>query len=239
MRPLFLAICGLLLMTVPSAALDCLAGTPSTVSTVSAEQDLGYLNSRSVSFDRMQSQARDGYIPLYGDSITEAMDVTQISDLIIPMGVNGGTMRDWFGRVNRTPISGTPLSRRASACIWFLGINDTQYEYQHSAPQNPPYLIDLAAAWMTGKWVIVKILPVNETMYSSVTNSQIDAVNAHTQTVFGSRTDFAIVDAKSVLAPSGQLLPAYTTDGLHLSAAGYALLYPLIGAALSTLSVSH
>lgn len=235
-----LLVLGLALMTTPSAAIDCLAGTsPGVIATISIEQDLGYLNSRSVTFDRLQGQLRDGFIPMYGDSITEAMDTSQISPLIINMGINGSTIRDFLDRVNRTPTSGTAIVHRASACIFAFGINDTQYEDQNGAPQNPPYLIDLSAAWMTGKWVIVKILPVNESIYANVTNAQIDAVNAHTQTVFGSRSGFAIVDAKSVLAPAGQLLPAYTIDGLHLSAAGYAQLYPLIQAAMNSLSVAY
>lgn len=235
---ILLALMSLLLSQAAWAA-DNLAGTSSTVATVSAEQDLGYLNSRSVTFDRLEPQLSSMSIPMYGDSITEAMDASQIGPHVVLMGINGGTMRDWFGRVNRSLVSGPAVIHSSQAGIWALGINDTQYEYQTGAPQNPPYLVDLAAGWMTGKWVIIKILPVNETMYSGVTNAQIDAVNAHTQTVFGGRSGFAIVDAKSVLAPSGQLLPAYTIDGLHLSAAGYAQLYPLIQAALSSLAVIY
>lgn len=216
---------------------DCLAGTSATASVIAAEQDLNYLNSRSVTFDRLQSQLRNTSVPMYGDSITEAMDVSQLSANVVNMGINGSTMRDFLGRVNRTPTSGTPIVHHCAGAIFALGINDTQYEYQHSAPQNPPYLIDLISGWMTGKWVIVKILPINSTMYSSVTNASIDAVNAHTQTVFAGRSGFALVDAKSTLAPSGDLLPAYTLDGLHLSAAGYAQLYPLIQTAMTTLGI--
>ena len=226
---------------------DNLAGTPSIVSTVSAEQDLGYLNSRSVTFDRLQPQLSSMAIPMYGDSITEAMDGSQIGPHVVLMGINGSTMRDWFGRVNRSLVAGPAISRNSQADVWAMGVNDTEYEYYTGSPQNPPYLIDLAAAWMTGKWVIVKILPINETMFwaqsgcpmcTALTNARIDAVNTHTQTVFAGRSGFAIVDAKSVLAPSGQLLPAYTIDGLHLSAAGYAQLYPLIQAALVSLGVT-
>lgn len=237
---LFVAFVGYLLMIVPSAAVDCLAGTsPGVIATMSQEQDLGYLNSRSVTFDRLQGQLRDGYIPRYADSIGEAMDTSQISPLIVNLGINGSTIRDFLDRVNRPPLVGAAMVHRASACIFALGINDTQYEDQTGAPQNPPYLIDLAAAWMTGKWVIVKILPVNEAMYHSVTNAQIDAVNAHTQAVFGDRPGFAIVDAKAALAPTGQLDPANTIDGLHLSAAGYAKYYPLEQAALASLGVNY
>jgi lysophospholipase L1-like esterase len=218
---------------------DNLAGTPGSAVTIAAEQDLGYLNSRSVTFDRLETQLRTTSIPMYGDSITEAMDGSQIGPNVVLMGINGGTIRDFLGRVNRSLLGGTAIVHHSAAAIFALGINDTQYEYQHGAPQNPPYLMDLACGWMTGKWVIIKILPVNETMYSSVTNASIDAVNAHTQVIFGSRSGFVIVDAKSVLAPDGQLLPAYTIDGLHLSAAGYAQLYPLIQAALRQLVVIY
>lgn len=227
------------LFAAPGYAGDNLAGTPASAVTIAAEQDLGFLNSMSVTFDRLETQLRTTSIPMYGDSITQAMDVSQIGPNIVNMGINGSTIRDFLGRVNRSLLGGAAISRHSAAAIFAIGINDTQYEYQHGAPQNPPYLMDLAAGWMTGKWVIIKILPVNETMYSSVTNASIDAVNAHTQAVFGGRSGFAIVDAKSMLAPSGQLLPAYTIDGLHLSAAGYAQLYPLIQAALASLAVIY
>lgn len=222
---------------------DCLAGTPSTVATVAPEQDLGYLNSRSVTFDRLQPQWGNTRVAMFGDSITEAMDTNAISPLVAPMGINGGTMRDFFGRANRSLVAGSPLSRRGAGCIWALGVNDTQYEYATGSPQNPPFLIDLFAAWATPPWIIVKILPINETMYHSqggqttaLTNARIDAVNAHTQSVFGGRTGFVIVDAKaSLVDSSGQLAAANTIDGLHLLPAGYSILTPQIKAAGVTL----
>lgn len=235
----FLLVLTCLLLSQAAFAGDNLAGTPGSAVTIAAEQDLGYLNSRSVTFDRLQSQLQDTSIPRYADSIGEAMDVSQIGSHVVNMGINGSTLRDFLGRVNRSLVSGSPIVHHSAAAILAIGINDTQYEYQHGAPQNPPYLIDLAAGWMTGKWVIVKILPVNETMYHSVTNAQIDAVNAHIQAVFGNRPGFAIVDAKAVLAPNGQLDPANTIDGLHLSAAGYAKYYPLEQAALAQLAVIY
>jgi lysophospholipase L1-like esterase len=221
----------------PIHAQDNLAGTPATVSTISAEQDLNYLNSRSVTFDRLQPQLTSAAVPIYGDSITEAMDTGLIGPNVIGMGINGSTLRDFFGRVNRTPVSGVPIIHNCAAGILALGINDIQYEYQAGSPQNVPYMIDLLSGWMTGHWIIVKVLPINESLYSGVTNAQIDAVNAHTQSVFGKRAGFAVVDAKSTLAPNGQLLPAYTIDGLHLSAAGYAKLYPLIQTAAASIGV--
>lgn len=242
MRPsctkLFLLVLMSPFLSQAASALDNLAGTPASAVTIAAEQDLGYLNSRSVTFDRLQPQLRGTSIPMYGDSITEAMDVSHIGPNVVAMGINGSTIRDFLGRVNRSLVSGPSIIHNCQAGILALGINDTQYEYQHGAPQNPPYLIDLAAGWMTGKWVIIKILPVNEAMYTGVTNAQIDAVNAEFDFDFGGRSGFVIVDAKSVLAPSGQLLPAYTIDGLHLSAAGYAQLYPLIQSAILGLALT-
>ncbi len=191
--------------------------------TIAAEQDLDTLNTMTVTFDRLQPQLDNSYIPWFGDSITAEQNTNAISPKIVNMGINGSTMRDFFGRANRSAISGSPLARRTTVgCVWALGLNDTQYEDQHGSPQNPPYLIDLFAAWATDNWLVIKIRPVNETMYSGVTNAQIDAVNAEIDTKFGGRAGFTVIDLKSTLAPSGQLLPAYTIDGVHLSAAGVA-----------------
>jgi lysophospholipase L1-like esterase len=217
---------------------DNLAGTPASSVTISAEQDLNYLNGREVTFDRLQAQLRSTSVPMYGDSITEGMDVSQIGPNVVNMGINGSTMRDFLGRVNRKPANGTPIVHHAAGAIFALGLNDTQYEYQHGSPQNPPFLIDEISGWMTGKWIIIKILPVNEALYSSVKNADIDAVNTHMQAVFGNRPGFAIVDAKSVLAPNGQLLPQYSVgDGVHPSAAAYSQLYPMIQAAAASIGV--
>lgn len=118
-------------------SIDCLAGTPSTVALVSAEQDFGYLNSRSITFDRLQGQLRDTSVPMYGDSITEAMDVSQIGANVVNMGINGSTMRDFFGRANRSLINGNPISRHCAGAIFAMGVNDTQYEYATGNPPRP------------------------------------------------------------------------------------------------------
>lgn len=235
-----------LLLFSPAMAGDNLAGTPSSAALVSAEQDLAYLHSRTITFDRLQTQLRPTSVPFYGDSITEAMDGSQIGPNVVLMGINGSTMRDFLGRVNRSLINGTSIVHNSPAAGFAMGVNDTQYEYATGNPQDLPFLIDEIAAWMTGKWVIIKILPINESMYwtnggqtAALTNARIDAVNAHTQAVFGNRPGFVIVDAKAALAPNGQLLPAYTIDGLHPSAAGYAVLYPMIQAAFAQLAVIY
>lgn len=226
-------------MTFPSP-IDCLAGTPQAVFLPPGEMDMDHWNARVLSFSRMQGSLRAGSVPIYGDSITEAMDTSQINSIVVSMGIAGDTMRGWFNRVNQTPLTGNladNIAHRAGAGILALGINDICWEKAHGSPQNSPFMFDLFKLWATGKWIIVAPLPINESMFFGCLNSDIDSVVSHIQSIYAGNPNFVVVNAKSALAPQGQLLPSYTYDGCHLSPAGYAQLFPLIVSAGQSLSL--
>lgn len=220
---------------------DCLSGTPVAPAFLSGEQDMPLYNIKCAQFDADFPSQPDGTILYIGDSITQYMSVPANS---YNAGISGDTLRGVLNRINRN--GGANLIHRAGAVVLLIGINDLVFETglysENQAIADVNYMHDLLFPYMVGKWIIVKPLPINTTIYTNPNgrNSAIDAVGNYIQAKYAGKTGVAIVDAKSALAPSGQLNPAYTPagDGVHLNAAGYAVLQPLIQTALQSIGVT-
>lgn len=214
------------------SGVDCLAGTLPTPMPVMipAEQDISYYDKKVFSFNRIHLNSPPGSIVFLGDSITEGMAINSVSPYGLNFGISGDTMRGVLNRINSLGSQNT--IHRAGAGVLLIGINDICFEGVN-AYGNCTFMWNLLASWMTGKWVIVLTLPINETMFTATTNAEIDSINDYAKTKFANRAGFTVIDTKPTLAPSGQLLPAYTIDGIHLSATGYDALRPLIKAALA------
>lgn len=218
-------------------SVDCLAGpTPYIPVMIPAEQEPGvtppfkHYHDRVVSIDRQHQKAPADSIVFYGDSIVEGFPLNLIQPAgVLNFGIASDTMRGMLNRLGRP----NDVLHRAAAGIMLIGINDICYEGSN-AYLNCTFMWDLLAQWMTGKWVIVKVLPINESMFHSTTNAVIDSINAYIDTKFSGRSGFAVVDTKPVLAPTGQLDPAYTPDGLHPTNA-YDLIAPMISSALASI----
>lgn len=215
------------------AGVNCLAGTvPTQTAWITAsEQNVPYFTGKCSYFERLMDGCPTGSIPVFGDSIIEGMDINQLSPIAVNLGIGGDTMR---GILTRFRTNASEIAHRASCSVLAIGINDICVENNaaHGNGANLPYMLDFLSAWMTGKWVIVKVLPINESMFSGTTNALIDSFNAYLQTKFDGRAGFTVVDLKAALAPSGQLAAANTIDGLHLSAAGKAIWINSVRAAL-------
>ena len=220
---------------------DCLSDSPTAPAFLSGEQDMNLYNTKCSQFDAAFPSQPSGTILYIGDSITQYMTVPANS---FNAGISGDTFRGVLNRINRGGPSN--LIHRAGAVVLLIGINDLVFETgqygEQQAIADVNYMHDLLFPHMVGKWVIVKPLPINTTIYTNPNgrNSAIDAVGNYVQAKYAGKTGVAIVDAKSALAPSGQLDPAYTPagDGVHLNAAGYAVLQPLIQTALQSIGVT-
>lgn len=216
-------------------AIDCLGSFPSIPGMIDPETY--HYAASNVYSARRATNTHDGSVLFYGDSITEAMAVNDITPFGINMGIGGQYLRGLLNGIN----TGTndPI-HRAGACVVCIGVNDLGSAY-YASKQNAADTV----VWMwenqfspaiTGKWVIIKILPVDTSLNPSVLNSQIVTVNTYLQNKFSGNTNVRLVDVNATLAPSGVLLPQYHIgDGLHLSAAGYSVLKPAIKAALDSL----
>lgn len=218
---------------------DCLAGTvPTPIAMQSFEQDMAYFNTKkNYPLYRLHRNTPAGSVLFYGDSIFEGMNIADVTPFGANHAISGNTFR---GVLNQ--LLDAPSIHTASAVVLLIGINDLAQD------ENPlgdiPFMFQKLAPWATGKWIICHILPINETLchpvnprdltgrVTTVRNTHIDQMNASIDTIFAGRTDVTIVDVKSQLAPQGQLLAAYSDDGCHPNAAGYAILKSAIQAAL-------
>lgn len=225
---------------------DCLAGTiPATLSYPAGDAASDFTWNTEANwlmgyYDRLSVNAPDGSIPFIGHSIIQGMPVNAASPFGINMGIGSESMRHCLNRLNR---NGTQdLIRRAGAVVLMTGLcdlgNTTYYgpwtNGNASGTITEAMLYPKLRNWISGKWVICKILPVTESI-SPGCNAQIAIVNAAIDTRFGGLPNVAIVNPPTQF---GNDLPSqYTIDGTHPNKAGYALITPLIASALHSLGV--
>jgi acyl-CoA thioesterase I len=218
--------------------MDCLAGTiPPPTYMQPFEQDMGYFNTKkNYPLYRLHRNTPPGSVLFYGDSILEGMAIADVTPFGANHAISGNTLRGVL-----TQLLDAPSIHTASAVVLLAGICDL---VQDEGPiADIPLFFNRIAPWATGKWIVCHILPINESLYHPVCrdiiqhigvlkNSHINQMNASIDSIFANRPDVTIVNATSQLAPQGQLLAAYSEDGLHPNAAGYAILKAAIKAAL-------
>lgn len=219
-------------------AVDCLAGTPPSFlpAMMPTAQDIGYYNTRCAYFDRQQPEIKSGSVLFLGDSHFDGFVVSNASPFAVNQGIGGDTLRGLLNRLNRGSSS-NPI-HRAGCVVLLIGVNDIAAEGANYTT-NIPYMLDMISAWITGKWVICKLLPVTDGVApSTLSNAKIDVVNQSIASKLSGRPGIALVDVKSTLAPSGQLLSSYSIDGLHLNASGYDVLSSAIAAGMGAVGIA-
>lgn len=216
-------------------AVNCAAGT---VPVWTYFLDSEFHRSMHLMHARMQSHLRDGWIPVIGTSIEQAMDVTQIHPACVNMGIAGDTTRGVLWRIKQPPLDGTgftqstweaapvfPAFTRAGAVILEPSTNDAGSE----AIANQEITLDRLFAFFTGPLVVVSCIP-------HTTPATIDAVNGLLAARCSGRANTVFVNITTALRGSNNYLnPAYGIgDPVHLNAAGYGVVIPLIRAGLES-----
>lgn len=241
MGRLLLVLFGLLLWQPRAQAGDCLAGTaPSPLPVmIAAEQNIEYYNVRNASiFNRQYNAVPDNQIVFVGDSHFDSLDTNLVTNKSVDLGIAGDTWRGLLNRIGQYPAT-NPI-HRALACVLLIGINDIAYEGANYNA-NVPYMIDMFDGWATGNWVIVLIPYVNEVIANQPgLNAKIAVINTYMVSKWGNRDGFLIVDPNPTLAPTGQLLAAYTlpNDGVHLNGEGDRAIRQVIQSGFVGLSIS-
>lgn len=225
--------------TIPPA-LDCLAGTipPATNQYADELSETAWLNLRATYRTTMKN-APSGSIVLIGDSMVERMSASAISPYAVNLGISGESIRQLIYRVNETDINNQPnLIHRAGAVVILTGVNDLsdpRNGTQANAAATVNFVYDRLKNWLTGKVIICKIIPVDQAVFSTPSNSAgIAPVNAWIDANFGNKPNVRIVDVNATLAPQGSLLPQYHVDGQHLNSAGNEILQNAIKVALAS-----
>lgn len=222
---------------------NLIGGTEPTAPTlVSGDVDHGSVN--LVQYDRLCAAMPDGGVMLFGDSLVQPMPPGLVSPFGTSLGYGGASTRRMIHHMKR-PAYKAAL-QRAGAGVILTGPNDIGNigyygTWQDAAGTVVGMFANQIKNWITGRWVIVKPLPGDERISGipSYYNEAMASIGSGIDTTFAGVSNIAIVDAWSVLTDSsGNLATAnHIGDGQHISKAGYAILCPLIAAALDGLGV--
>jgi lysophospholipase L1-like esterase len=187
-----------------------------------------YQINRRAFTSRLAAQAEPGRIWFIGHSHVEGMDVTQIDQRGLNLGIGGDTIDGV-----RQRLRDYQQIDEAAAIVLLIGANDLKTtplpemvsqarQLSATLPQAVPLL-----------WV--NILPVNPELNTSFGPEEIAAANAAFKTICATHPNCRFIDAKAPLADGrGYLTPDYhESDGLHLSRAGYEKLRMLLKAELA------
>lgn len=204
------------------ASFACLAGTIPTLPSYSIPTFNGIMLGEH---DVMAPQIAAGAVLMFGDSITQQCDMSQVSPFAINLGISGDTCA---GLLNRLSHYAAPLSK-ARAVHVMIGINDISVALSNATIQD--YMMRIFN-WLTGPLIWTKIMPSR----LSDANANIDIVNAYIAGQLSGRSNFATVDMKSALVDGSNLLRTdLSVDNVHLNAAGNALWVSAIRSALATI----
>lgn len=229
-----------------ATAVNCLNGTNPAWNSGNMYSDelneTAWLNARTT-FRTTMANAPSGSIMLLGDSMLANIRAAEISPFAVNLGISGESIRQALYRINDVDINNAPnLIHRAGAVVILTGINDgsdSRNGSQTNAADTVKIIYDKMSGWLTGKVVIVKLVKLNTSVFTTPSNTDfVDRVNTWIDTEFGSRSGFVIVDVNPIVAPSGSLLPMYSTDGQHLNTtAGKEVLEGAIRDGLDTLGL--
>jgi lysophospholipase L1-like esterase len=212
-------------------ALDC--WTPIASPPALTVPESGTITQCHTCFLRAQDNVPDGAIPMFGDSITQAMCTADMPG-VVNYGIAGQTLRQWLNRIN-----GYTCVPRAGAMIIALGVCDLGEQGMAHYPEPLDAAGTVNVIWsnhikphMTGagKYIIVPPLPVTEGSAGAgpITNTAVAMVEAMIRSLFYASANVRIIDTSGI--PQGP-------DGLHPAADGYAVLKPRIAAARVSLSI--
>jgi len=227
------------MMTAPTrpTAVNCL-GAPAPA--LPAFTPNPYWSGVNAIHQRMQGQIAGGSIHFIGDSITAALDVSQVTPFGLNEGIGGDTTA---GVLNR--LSGLTALGRAGGVVLMIGVNDM-------AAFTPGVTVkshlDRLFGWLQGPLVVQKIIHIdwtNPTFHrpdglQQWLNLNIDIINDYIAQLCAGRPDTILVDCNPELTTAAGLLrpDMHIGDGLHPNAAAYAVIRPKIVAALSQLGLT-
>ena len=163
-----------------------------------------------------------------GDSITRRWDLATYfpGKTYTDVGIEGNTTAQMLARFETDVVAQHP-----DGVIILGGTNDLYYAEPVDVPEaNLQAMCEAARA--------AGIVPLLSTIMprggaAALTNPQIVEVNAWIK-AYGQRAGITVADYYPVMVgPDGEVLPGLTSDGIHPTAAGYAVVTPVAAAALT------
>lgn len=173
-------------------------------------------------------QARPGAIAFFGDSIMQEVSTQDITPFGMNFGVSGLTIEGLLWKQGEY----WEALDQAGAVVLMIGINNLRTDSPNLA--NIKDYMMRSINWFSGPLVWCKIVHTGSPEPDR--NANLDNVNDYLAGQIASRPGTAIVDINPIVAPAGPLLPEYHGgDGLHWSAAAYAVWNGAVRAALKGL----
>lgn len=163
--------------------------------------------------------AEGGPIVLLGDSITAAGDWPRLlgrSD-VVNAGIPGDTTDDILARLDAV------RALRPRVVLLLVGVNDlaSGVPLPRIAARHELIVTALRAAEPSPTVVVESVLPVSEGAWNVLDNDRVRALNRLLESM-SSRLGVAYLDVTTAFAGSDRAIRAdLTSDGVHLSQAGY------------------
>ena len=188
-------------------------------------------------YRRVDGTVPAGAVLFIGDSITQGMAVSAVT----PLSVNLGIARDTSAGVLLRVRDYGSLSR-ARAAVLAIGVNDIVWRENSETISNVEKILDHIRAEHGTPVVLSAVLPIDDVLVADQPrrNADVDDLNMGLNALSAERDHVTWVDVTDALRDeNGNLDDVYHTgDGVHLSAAGYAIWMPALRAALPDQSTS-
>lgn len=206
------------------AAFGCLAGTVPTKPSFSPPTF--YTTMVSV-HSVILKNAKPGNIPFFGDSITQQLNVADVTPFGLNFGISGNVSEGILYNLDQY-YQALNYSRAVSVMI---GTNSLRTVSPVLATVED-YIMRILN-WLTGPLIWNKILYTGSPQPDY--NSNILAVNNYIAGQLSGRPNCQIIDLNPIVAAGGSLSATYSHDGLHLNGAGNDVWAGLLKTALNAL----
>jgi lysophospholipase L1-like esterase len=182
-------------------------------------------NSMTTYFSRMATNIPDGAVLFIGDSNIQGMCTSAINPHSVNMGIGGDIMR---GVIHRTKTY-EPLSRAGCVVIW-IGTNDFYAEGANWLGNMQLMVTKIMNHFDGGPVIYCTIPPIASGSQSGYfQQANIDTINAYIVSQAPSYPHVTVLDTATPLKNGTSYLhSSYSLDGIHLNAAGQAMVMGMI-----------
>lgn len=189
-----------------------------------------YYNTITTYHKRMDGSIPEGATLFIGDSITQSLATSAVSDLSVNYGIGADTT---IGVLNRLPLYKSIST--AKAVVIAIGVNDLKRRDNSDIVGNFKKVLDFIPRDKT--IVVSAILPVDERVEAvNASNDRIIKLNLEIRELAKYYKNVAFVNSRDLLQESdGNLKKEFHIgDGVHLSMSGYQVWINQLRNALNT-----
>ncbi len=185
--------------------------------------------------DRLDAGLPPGMVLFFGDSITQSLCVSCVTENAVNYGIGGDTTQGLLGR-----LPTYESIRDARVNVIAIGVNDLLTRSPSEIAETHAQILESFPE--TRHLVLSAVLPVDEAkLKDSRSNADIRGLNRKLAALCAEREGCSFIDAGDALrAEDGGLdRPFHVGDGIHLSGEGYNVWADRLRAELSRVDVAN